>query len=264
MVYYIHLLKAFIRAAFQQETAFRTNFAVNLLNTALNVAIGLTGVLVLYGQVDRIQGWAFSQTLALVGVYLLIGALRNLCFGPSLDALGGMDGDIWQGRFDFTLLKPASTQFLVSCRHWRIWAIVDVGLSLCILGKAIVDLGAALSPVNLFLFLITLIMSVTIVYAMLLLLATAVFWYQGVPLIWIFSSVIQMGRYPVGIYPGWLRLVLTWILPVGFITTVPVEALSGTASVPLLLGGIGVAAGLFFLASGFFRASLRRYAGASS
>lgn len=101
-------------------------------------------------------------------------------------------------------------------------------------------------------------------YALLLFLATAVFWYQGVPLIWIFSSVIQMGRYPVSIYPGWIRLVLTWIVPVGFTTTVPVEVLSGTLGVPTLLGGLGLSVGLFLLASHFFRASLRRYASASS
>jgi ABC-2 type transport system permease protein len=260
----MRLLNVFIRAAFQQEAAFRTNFAVNLLNTALNVIIGVAGVMVLYSQVDAIQGWTFPQTLALVGVYLFIGALRNLCFGPSLDALGGMDGDIWQGRFDFTLLKPASTQFLVSCRHWRVWAIFDLGLSFMILGKALLELRMSLSLLQVGMFLVTLLMSITIVYALLLVLATAVFWYQGVPLIWIFSSVIQMGRYPIGIYPGWIRLVLTWIVPVGFITTVPVEALSGRLGVPTLLGGIGLTVGLFLLASYFFQTSLRRYASASS
>ena len=36
-----------------------------------------------------------------------------------------------------------------------------------------------------------------------------------------------MGRYPVGLYPGWLRLVMTWIVPVGVMTTVPAQALTG-------------------------------------
>jgi len=264
MRYYVRVLRAFIRAAFQQEAAFRTNFFVNLLNSALSVVIGVAGVMVLYSRVKAIHGWTFSQTLALFGVYLFVGALRNLCLGPSLDALGGMDGDVWQGRFDFVLLKPASTQFLVSCRHWRIWALFDVAVSLLILGKAIADLGTVVSVVNLLVFLLSLLMSMTIVYALLLLLTTGVFWYQGVPLIWIFNSVIQMGRYPVGIYPGWFRAVLTWILPIGFITTVPVEALSGQLGLSTLLGGIGLAIGLLVLASVFFQVSLRRYSSASS
>jgi hypothetical protein len=62
MTYYMRLLNVFIRAAFQQEAAFRTNFVVNLLNTALNAIIGVAGVMVLYSQVDAIQGWTFPQT----------------------------------------------------------------------------------------------------------------------------------------------------------------------------------------------------------
>jgi ABC-2 type transport system permease protein len=250
--------------AFQQEAAFRANFVINLLNTALNFIVGIAGVAILFSQVETIQGWTFSQTLALLGIYLLVGALRDLCIGPSLDTLGGMDGDVWQGRFDFTLLKPVHTQFLVSVRHWRLWAVFDLILSLFILGKALVELGGQLSLFNLAAFLLALMVSVTIVYAILLLLVSGVFWYQGVPLIWIFGTVIQMGRYPVGIYPGWLKTMLTWIVPVGFITTVPVEALTGQASATILIGGIVLAVSLLLAASSFFRLSLRHYTSASS
>jgi len=104
----------------------------------------------------------------------------------------------------------------------------------------------------------------TIVYAVLLLLASCVFWYRGVPLTWIFDSLIQMGRYPVGIYPGWLRLLLTWVVPVGFITSVPAQALTGRVPALTLLGGAALALGLLVLASAFLRLSLRRYSSASS
>lgn len=264
MLYYLRLLKTFIRTAFQQEAAFRANFAINVLNTALNFLVGIAGVTILFSQVETIRGWTFPQTLALLGIYLLINALRGLCISPSLDAMGGMDGDVWQGRFDFTLLKPAHPQFLVSLRHWRVWAIFDLGLSLLVLGKALLELGGELSLPRLVNFLLALTISVTIVYAILLLLTSGVFWYQGVPLNWIFQSVIQMGRYPIGIYPGWLKLTLTWIVPIGFITTVPVAALSGGVSGGMLLGGFILAVALFLAASWFFRLSLRQYASASS
>jgi ABC-2 type transport system permease protein len=68
----------------------------------------------------------------------------------------------------------------------------------------------------------------------------------------------------VGIYPGWLRLLLTWIVPVGFITTVPAEALAGQASPASLLAGAVLAVGLVTAASLLLRVSLRRYSSASS
>jgi ABC-2 type transport system permease protein len=73
-----------------------------------------------------------------------------------------------------------------------------------------------------------------------------------------------MARYPVGVYPGWLRLILTWVIPLGVITTLPAEALTGTISGPELAVAMGLAVGLVLGASVFFRLAVRRYSSASS
>src|SRR5260370_41635020 len=88
---------------------------------------------------------------------------------------------------------------------------------------------------------LALCISLLIVYAIFLLLTSASLWQHGVPLVWIFTSFMQLGRYPVGIYPGMLRLLLTWIVPVAFITTVPVEMLTRQVSPIMLVGGAGIA-----------------------
>lgn len=264
MRHYLRLGWLFLRTAVERETAFRANLAISLLHTTLNLVAGIAGVGILFGQVETLQGWTYPQALALLGVYLLVGALRDLCIGPSLDSLGGLYGEVYGGSFDFTLLKPAHTQFLVSLRTWRPLAFGDVALSLAVLGVALARLGSTLTVARVAAFMLALVVAMTIVYAILLLLASGIFWYQGTPLMWIFGSLIQMGRYPVGIYPGWLRLLLTWVVPVGFITTVPVEALTGRASPAVLAGGMALAASLVTVASLFLRVSLRRYSSASS
>jgi len=53
---------------------------------------------------------------------------------------------------------------------------------------------------------------------------------------WVFDGIFQMVRYPVGLYPGWLRLVLTWVVPVGVMTTVPAQALTGDLLSGVLIG----------------------------
>lgn len=264
MRFYVRLIGRFIQVSVQQEAAFRANFAVNLLNTVLALVAGLAGVSILFAQVETFQGWTFSQVLALLGVYLAINALRGLFIGPSLDSLGGMDGELWDGRFDFTLLKPVNTQFLVSFRKWRPWALVDLAPAVVILGAALAQPGQHLNAPNLPAFLASLTVSLTIVYSISLLLTSGAFWYLGVPLIWIFDSVIQTGRYPVGIYPGWLKLILTWIIPIGFITTVPAQTLTGGAEAGILAAGAAPAIGLLWVASLVFKAGIRRYNSASS
>ena len=264
MGYYLRLIWLFIRASIQREVAFRANFFVNFLHTALNLLAGIAGVFILFGQVETFHGWTFGQALVLLGIYLLVGALQRLFIRPGLDTLAGMEGEVWEGRFDFTLLKPVDTQFLVSFRSWRLWAAGDLALSLLVLGAGLARLEGRPGPAGLAAFIIALAASITIVYAVLLLLTSGIFWYQGAPLTWVFDSVIQLGRYPVRIYPGWLRLVLSWVVPVGFITTVPAEALTGQVSTMELLGGVVLAAALLIAASLFFRLSLRRYSSASS
>ena len=45
-----------------------------------------------------------------------------------------MEGEVWTGRFDFTLLRPVNTQFLASFAHWRLFALFDLVLGLGVLG----------------------------------------------------------------------------------------------------------------------------------
>ena len=264
MLYYLRLIRLFIRAAIQKETAFRANFFTSVLHTALDLVAGIAGVFILFDQVETIRGWSFAEALVLLGVYLLVGAIQRIVIRPSLDTLGGMSGEVWEGRFDFTLLKPVDTQFLVSFRRWQPWALGDLFVSLVVLGAGLARLQGRLGLANLATFLVALAVSITLVYAVLLLLTSGVFWSQAVPLTWFFDGLMQMGRYPVGIYPGWLRLMLTWIVPIGFIATVPAEALTGQITGSELLGGIALAAVLLVVASVLFRVGLRRYSSASS
>ena len=265
-MHYLRLIRSFARASAQNELAYRANFWISLLYALLNLGTGVLGIAVLFGQVESVQGWNLLSTLALLGVYLTIGALRNLFVGPSLDALAGMDGEVWSGRFDFTLLRPVDVQFQASFRHWRPLALVDLVLGLGVLGVAVVQLGQALTPARLAMFLVAMGAGMTILYAILLAFAGLVFWSPGFLFTWVFDGVFQMARYPVGLYPGWLRLVLTWVVPVGVMTTVPAQALTGAGDLPAgtVAGSVALALALLAGASALFRTGLRRYASASS
>jgi ABC-2 type transport system permease protein len=261
---YLRLIGMFIRAAAQQELAYRVNFWIHLLHSSLNLFTAVVGLQVLFGQVQAVRGWDFPATLALLGVYLTVSALRQVCLGPSLDALAGMDGELWTGRFDFTLLRPVDVQFLASFREWRPFALLDLALGLGVTAYALAVGGASLSPERVGLFLLALAAALALVYAVLLGLSALVFWSPGLLFTWVFDAVFQLARYPVGIYPPWLRLVLTWAVPVALITTVPAEALTGRAGLAMIVPGMVAAAAALVGSSWLFRTGARRYASASS
>src|SRR5512135_2371810 len=98
----LRLIGHFMRTSFQEEAASQANFWISLLHSLLNLGTGVLGIVVLFGQVEIVHGWTFAGTLALLGVYLIASALRSLFIGPSLEALAGMDGEVWSGKLDFT------------------------------------------------------------------------------------------------------------------------------------------------------------------
>jgi ABC-2 type transport system permease protein len=263
-MHYVRLIGLFARTSFQEEAAYRANFYLNLMYSLLNLGTGVLGVTVLFSQIQSINGWDFNATLVLLGVYLTVGALRNLVIGPSLDALAGMDGEVWSGRLDYTLTRPVDTQFLASFRKWRLFSLFDITLGFCVLGIASARIGVGLALDRGLGFLVGLVAGSMILYAILLAFTALVFWGPGVLFIWVFDGIFQMARYPVSLYPGWLRLLLTWVIPVGIITTVPAGVLTGVTSVKMLAGMIVLAIALMIAASALFRFGLRHYKSASS
>lgn len=263
-MHYLRLTGAFIRASIQEETAYQANFWISAFHSLLNLGTGVLGISVLFTQVERLQGWSFGSTLAVLGVYLTVSALRSLFIGPSLDALAGMDGEVWTGALDFILLRPVDIQFMASTRRWRAFALFDLLLALGVLAAAVRQTPGNLTLEIWLAFLGALGAGIMILYAILLAATALVFWSPEVLFTWIFDGVFQLARFPLGIYPGWLRLALTWVLPVGVITTVPARVLSGVLDPGTLAASLALAAGLLIAASAFFRLALQRYASASS
>jgi ABC-2 type transport system permease protein len=263
-MHHLKLIRSFFTASAQSELAYRANFWISLFHSVLELATGGLGLVILFNQVDSINGWDLPATLSLLGVYLTLNALRSLFLGPSLEALSGMDGEVWTGRLDYTILRPVDIQFQATFRYWRPLAFLDLGLALGVLALGGVQIGSAATPTRLLAFFLTMGSGLTILYAFLLAFAGMVFWSPGFLFTWVFDGLFQLARFPLSLYPGWLRLILTWVVPVGMMTTFPIQALSSQLSLPVLGASLMLAVGLVIGASILFRSGIKRYASASS
>jgi ABC-2 type transport system permease protein len=68
----------------------------------------------------------------------------------------------------------------------------------------------------------------------------------------------------VTIYPEWLRVSLTFLVPIAFAVTVPAQALTGRLTVDVFVLAFGFAIVAVAASRAFFRYGLRRYSGASA
>jgi ABC-2 type transport system permease protein len=259
---YLHLLWIHLRLGILNELQYRTNLFVQLIQSLVGLGTALLGLAVVFSKTDTLGGWTPAELLAIVGVFTLVSGLTQLVMRPSLARF--ME-DVRLGTLDFTLTKPVDAQMLVSMRQIEVWKLIDVLVGLIVLGVAIVRLGASVGPAQAIGFAVALLAGVTIVYSFLLILATCAFWWVKLDnILNIFQSMYEAGRWPIGIYPPWLRGVLTFLVPIGFAITVPTEGLVGRSTLTTLLGAVALAVALPLVARWFWGIGVRHYSGASA
>ncbi|MGD0613133.1 MAG: ABC-2 family transporter protein [Anaerolineales bacterium] len=258
----LRLLSVFFRVSLLSELAYRVNFFVQLFQSILELGTALAGLAVIFSFTTSLGGWRPDEMLVLVGVYFLIGGLISLVIQPGMSLL--IDS-VRDGTLDFTLTKPEDAQLLVSVQHVAVYSLIDLLLGFGVLVVALIRLGERVGALEALGFVGMLVAGGVIVYSFWLILASLSFWFVRVEnLLEIFSSMYQAGRWPVSLYPGWLRFALTFIVPVAFATTVPAEALTGRLSEGTLVGALALAVVLFIVSRLFWKLGLKRYSGASA
>ena len=147
----------------------------------------------------------------------------------------------------------------------QIWKLCDIVLGLAVVGVALAHLGATVEAGEMLMFTFMLVAGGAIVYSFWLMLATSSFWLVRVEnILVIFQDIYQAGRWPVSIYPSWLRWTLTFLVPVTVATTIPAQALLGQLAWPTLLGIALFALLALVLSRWFWLFGLRHYTGASA
>ena len=222
---YLRLIWVFFRLGIINVLQYRANFLAQMLSTFLGLISALGGLAVVFSYTDNLDGWKPFELVGLVGVYFLVGGLLSLLIRPSMERFMR---DVREGTLDFTLMKPEDSQLLVSIKQIEIWKLLDIGLGIVLLIVSLAQLGNAIGLGQVLAFVIALMAGATIVYSFLLMLATCAFWFTRVDnILVIFQSMYEAGRWPVNIYPPWLRSSLTFLVPVAFAITVPAEGLTG-------------------------------------
>jgi ABC-2 type transport system permease protein len=259
---YLRLLAAFFWVGVMGEIAYRVNFFFQLFQSLLSLLVAVAGIAVIFSYTSSLGGWGQEEILTLVGVYLLVGGIIGLLIQPSMEQF---IESVRDGTLDFTLTKPEDAQFLVSIRRVNIWSVIDIILGLAVLVIALVRLGEKVGVGQAGEFVLMLIAGAVIIYSFFLILATLSFWFVRVEnILVIFQSMYEAGRWPVSLYPGWLRYGLTFVIPVAFATTVPAEALTGRLNWITLILGVAIAVFLLIVSRIFWRIGLRRYSGSSA
>ena len=257
----LRLIWAYFRVAAANDLQYRANFVLQLINSALSLATGLIAISLVYAHTDQLGGWTEPELLVVMGVHILLGGVIGSLIAPNMRHL--ME-EVEEGTFDLVLTRPADAQLLVSIRNFRVWRLVDVSTGLCA-SSATEPAGSGLRPWPAVGFVLAAALGMIVMYCVWLVLTTFAFRVvRADSFTDLFDGMYQAGRWPVSIYPTWLRGTLTFLIPLALAVTVPAETLTSRIGPGSLVIGLAATMAVVTITRWIWTANLKRYSGASA
>ena len=247
------------KADFAGATEYRVDLVSGTVVSVIWLAISVAPTLIVAGHVGAADGWTLPRLLFVQAVWYLLDAMVWMLLMVNVTQ---WTKDVQMGTLDALLLRPVSSLVLCSLGRLNVQDIPKVVLALG-LGVVAVMLGGG--PVGI---------APTIAAIMCIGAALVLMWAAGVLAnyktlsqvkfdgMFLLFGVHDLARVPVPLYGPMLRVVLTVVVPVAFLTTVPAQMFFGDASLWLAPAAVGIAAGAVVLTSVLWRRELRRYTGA--
>jgi ABC-2 type transport system permease protein len=256
----LRLFAAGFSMSLRRTLTFRTNLFFDVALSVAGLATALGTVLLVFTRTDSLAGWSRSESIVLIGTYQILTGIKVAFIDPNLAWFPARG--IREGTLDTYLMQPAPSLFLVSLSTAAPLALVET-----LLGLGVVGFGMSGDPpgvAGIAAWLVLVAAGVVVTWALGVLLACLAFWAPRLELEVFYGAAWQLGRYPTDVYRRPVRLILTYVLPLTLIATLPATALLRETTVAVVAAGLGAAAFAWLVAVGAWRLGLRRYTGATS
>ncbi len=225
------LYRRIVAARVRSDWQYRTSFLLLLVSQSFLVVFELVALLFLIDLVPRFGGWDRAQVVFLYAMATLPFSIGDV-FISEVERLA--DRYIRNGDFDILLLRPSSALVQILALEFELRRIGKLVAPTIALGWSAAHLGVD--------------WTVGRVAALVLALAGGVAIYSG---FWVIAASIPFwavasreatnaltygsqfaNQYPLHIYPGWIRAIMGWALPLAFVAYVPAISVA-EASNPL-------------------------------
>jgi ABC-2 type transport system permease protein len=258
----LKLLSAFLKVNIQMSLAYRADTVVNILLNLMWLGWELLSLSIIFNNTDTIGGWDFGELIALLGVFRLVHTLMIALIWPNTEKF---NQSIRDGSMDYTLLQPINSMFLVTFSRITIWRAWDLILAAILIIVGVNMSGDTTTPLQFLTFIILTISGAIIIYSLWIVLIALTFWFTKFDNnVTILQALLDAGRYPVTVYPAWLRILVTFVVPIAVATTIPLQGLRGELTISRVFMFLVIGMVSFIIASQVWKRGLKQYSGASS
>jgi viologen exporter family transport system permease protein len=259
---YLRLLSIQLRISVASGIAYRANFIIEGVLSAIWLGLTLLPLIVVYRDRTEVNGWDLPSALIVMAYFTALRALLEGVVSPSLVDLVER---IRSGSFDYVLLKPVDAQVVVSASRYEPWKLFDLAGAILLVVYAFVRRGSPPSPEHLALGIALFVAGAVAMYSLWIVCAAAAFWVGRLDnLMYLLGAIFDTARWPVYVFPGVWRIVFTFVIPVAVMTTFPAMALLGTLGLERALATLGGALAMLVIGRLVWRSAIRNYTSASS
>ena len=228
--YYSKLLLRFMIISWQRIRAFNFEFLMMFVQLIFNLSFILIFWGALLRHIDAFGDWTFGQLALYSGITFLGDSIGGVFFG-----FRDLPQKIVGGGLDKYMARPINTLFSILFEQVSIVYFLEQFIaSLILITIVITRYSLAVSPFNMILGFLVLFIGVIIynmVYGAITFLA---FW---VGKLGVFRNIIfglsQSKRYPLSIFPDGIRYLLTFFVPIAFISYYPTVIFLGKFKIDL-------------------------------
>lgn len=259
---YARILSTLIKTSFIAELEFRANIALKIFNDFIWYFVQISIFEVLYSHTSQISGWSLGKIKVFLGCLFLADTINMIFYHENLEQLSER---VQKGDLDLVLAKPVSSQFMLSfyCLHPSYF--FNFFICLAWLLYMLYQELQTFHPVIILKVLILTLCANVIMYSMrFMVVSLAITLGRAENLAQLWYSLFRMSLRPDFVYPTWLRYTLLFVLPLGFVASVPAHILLGVRSDEWLFLAIILSLCLLALSSFFWKRILKHYSSASS
>jgi len=215
----------YLAISIRGQMQYRASFLTQTLGTLAATGIEFLSIWALFHRFGTLHGWTLPEVALMYGMVNVAFSLTD-AMSRGFDAFGRM---VRTGDFDRLLLRPRSTVLQLAGQELTMRRIGRFSQGIVVLIWAMHQLQMSWSFLQIGLLVAATLGGACFFFGLIVLQATTAFW--TVESLEMFNAFTYGGvyasQYPMTIYRGWFRRLMTYVIPLATVTYFPALAILG-------------------------------------
>lgn len=267
IAHYFGVTMCNIKMALLTIVEYPSNILGWLISNPIQFILGFATIKFVVQQFGEINGWNYGQLAFLYGISVISHALSMIFFVQGWF----MGFYVIEGDFDRFLTRPLSVLYQFFFTNINVFGLTDLIPGILVFVYGCIQTGFSFTVSNVVGIIVMLIGATLIRGGIYILLGSTSFWTKSANDFGQFTQEIfdKTTMYPISMYPEAMQLILTFVIPIGWVSFYPASELLGIEHA-FSTGGMGIwitlAVGIvtMLIAGLVFKIGMRRYESAGN